>query len=350
MPRTRSLAWSQLKIGVISVGALVLAVMLILAVGGQGGFAWERYELKTKFPNVKGLKSGAVVRIAGVDVGKVTSVDFVESDVQVTLEVNEDNQARITDQSRATIGSLSLLGEPIIEISPSSQGRKLQKGDFIPSTAMGGDFAAMSASATETLEQANQIMQGIRKGDGTVGKLFTDQQMYTEFNALLKSAEAVINGVNQGQGTLGKLMKDDATYRQLNASLGDLNEITRRIKAGEGSLGQLLKDEKLAKSISSASNNIDEITAKLSRGDGTAGKLLNDKQLYEQITVLTGRMDKLVTAIEQGMNSKEGTAGLLLKDKQLYDNMNGAASEIRELIAEIKKDPKKYLNVRVSIF
>ena len=47
--------------------------MIILAVGGQGGFAWERYELKTKFTNVQGLKAGAVVRVAGVDVGKVTA-------------------------------------------------------------------------------------------------------------------------------------------------------------------------------------------------------------------------------------------------------------------------------------
>jgi phospholipid/cholesterol/gamma-HCH transport system substrate-binding protein len=350
MPRTRSLAWSQLKIGIIAVAGIVLAIMLILAVGGQGGFAWERYALKTKFSNIKGLKTGAVVRIAGVDVGKVTAIDFVESDVQVTFEVNDENQSRITDQSRATIGSLSLLGEPIIEISPSSQGRKLQDGDFIPSTAAPADFAAMSASANDTLAQANLIMQGIRKGEGTVGKLFTDQQMYSEFTALLQSAEGVINGVNRGQGTLGKLARDDAAYRQLNASLADLNEITRRIKAGEGSLGQLLNDEKLARSMSSASGNVDEITAKVNRGEGTVGKLVNDKQLYEQINSLTGRMDKLVTAIEQGMNSREGTAGLLLKDKQLYDNMNGAASEIRGLIAEIKKDPKKYLNVRVSIF
>ena len=48
--------------------------MLVMAVGGQGGFSWERYELKTKFPDVKGLKSGAVVRVAGVEVGKVDEV------------------------------------------------------------------------------------------------------------------------------------------------------------------------------------------------------------------------------------------------------------------------------------
>jgi phospholipid/cholesterol/gamma-HCH transport system substrate-binding protein len=50
------------------------------------------------------------------------------------------------------------------------------------------------------------------------------------------------------------------------------------------------------------------------------------------------------------LNQGTGTAGQLLHDKQLYDNMNAAASELRSLIGDIRKDPKKYLNVRVSIF
>ena len=107
MPRTRSLAWAELKIGIVAVVALVLAIMVIIAVGGEGGFFAGTYQLKTTFKNVQGIKSGAVVRVAGVDVGKVTSVDFVGAEVQVTLKVNDDNQSRITDQSRASIGSSS---------------------------------------------------------------------------------------------------------------------------------------------------------------------------------------------------------------------------------------------------
>ncbi len=51
-----------------------------------------------------------------------------------------------------------------------------------------------------------------------------------------------------------------------------------------------------------------------------------------------------------GINKGEGTAGSLLRDKQLYENMNAAASELRALVSDIRKDPRKYLNVRVSIF
>jgi phospholipid/cholesterol/gamma-HCH transport system substrate-binding protein len=346
MPRTRSLAWSELKIGVLAVAALVLAIMIVIAVGGQGGLPWNRYTLKTKFPNVQGLKSGAVVRVAGVDVGKVTDVAFVGADVQITLQVNEENKVRITDRSRATIGSLSLLGEPIIEITPSSEGAPLKDGDFITAGKPPGQLADVAENATQTLEEATAIIKDIRAGKGTVGKLFTDEEMYTEINQLVASTQAVAASINKGSGTLGMLVRDPAAYRQANAALANLQEITRRISAGEGSLGKLLKDDALAKSIGSASGNLDVVTGRLSRGEGTAGKLLTDRQLYDRFNAVAGRVDKLTTDLEQG----QGSAGQLLHDKQLYENMNGAANELKALIGDIRKDPKKYLNVRVSIF
>src|SRR5918993_1577308 len=185
MPRTRSLAWSELKIGLIAVIAIALAVMLIIAVGGQGGFSWNRYELKTKFANVQGLKSGAVVRVAGVEVGKVSGVAFDGAEVLVTLEVNEEHQQRITEESRATIGSLSLLGEPIIEITPASQGRALQNGEFVPSARAAGQIADVAAGATDALGQATEMLRDIRAGKGSVGKLFTDDQLYRDIHGFI---------------------------------------------------------------------------------------------------------------------------------------------------------------------
>ena len=345
MPRTRSLAWSELKIGIIAVAAIALAIMLIVAVGGQGGFGWDRYELKTKFTNVQGLKSGAVVRVAGVEVGKVTDVELEGAEVLVTFEVNKEHQPRITDQSRATIGSLSLLGEPIIEIRPSSQGRALQNGEFIPSEESTA-LADMAAPVKEGVEQLTAILNDVRSGRGTVGKLFTDEQLYMEFNALLASAERVTAGINRGQGTLGRLARDESAYRELNASLANLNAMTKRIRAGEGSLGRLLNDDALAASLTSTSANIQDITSRIKAGEGTAGQLLTNKQLYDRFNAISERIDRVVGALEK----REGSAGQFLHDKQLYDNMNNAANELRSLIADIRKDPRKYLNVRVSIF
>ena len=346
MPRTRSLAWSELKIGILAVLALVLAAMLILAVGGQGGFSWERYELKTKFADVKGLKSGAVVRVAGVEVGKVTDVALAGSEVEVTLEVNEENQQRITSESRASIGSLSLLGEPVIDVTPSTQGTPLKDGDFLQAGRAPGQLSDVAEGATQSLEQITGILRDIRGGKGTVGRLFTDDAVYKEVQRLVASAEDVAGHLSRGEGTLGMLIRDPAAYRSFNASLADLQQMTRRINAGEGSLGRLLRDDAMAKSLASASGNIDQLTGRLNRGEGTAGKLLTDKELYDRFNALAGRVDRLTGDLEKG----QGTAGQLLRDKQLYDNMNAAAGELRQLVGDIRKDPRKYLNVRVSIF
>jgi phospholipid/cholesterol/gamma-HCH transport system substrate-binding protein len=61
---------------------------------------------------------------------------------------------------------------------------------------------------------------------------------------------------------------------------------------------------------------------------------------------VTSKVDTLVA----GLNASEGTAGRLLHDQQLYENMNRAVVELRDLLADIRKDPKKFLQMRFSIF
>ena len=347
MPRTRSLAWSELKIGIIAVAALGLATMLILAVGGgAGGLFGSRYSLRTRFDNVQGLKPGAVVRVAGVEVGTVEDIAFAGSEVEVRLEVATDMQSRITTESRASIGSLSLLGEPIIEISPGSGGTPLQDGEFLPSQRSAGQLSDVAESATQSLGQVSDILRDIRGGKGTIGRLFSDDALYKEITAFVGAAQDVAAGLRDGQGTLGQLVKNPDAYQRLNASLENLQELTRRINEGEGSLGRLLNDDALAASVTSAAGNFDRTSERLNSGDNTMGKLLTEQELYDRFNSLAGRVDRLA----EGLNSGEGTAGRLLHDRQLYENMNAAASELRSLIGDIRKDPRKYLNVRVSIF
>lgn len=346
MPRTRSLAWSELKIGIVAIVAAALAILIIVSVGGQAGFFWQQYALRTRFPDVQGLKSGAVVRVAGVEVGKVDVVEFAGSEVQVTMSIKEEMQERITTQSRASIGSLSLLGEPVIDISPSLEGEPLKDGDFIPSARAAGQLADVAAGATQSLEQVTSLLRDVRSGKGTVGRLFTDEQLYAEIRGFVSAAEEVAQQIGGGQGTLGRLIKDPAAYRNLNGSLENLQQITRRISSGEGSLGRLMQDDSFAKSISATAQNLQELTGNIQKGQGTAGKLVTDEQLYTRLNELSGRLETIAANLQQG----EGTAGQLLQDRQLYENMNAAASELRSLIGDIRKDPRKYLNVRVSIF
>jgi phospholipid/cholesterol/gamma-HCH transport system substrate-binding protein len=346
MPRTRSLAWAELKIGLVTVFALVMATLLIFLLSGEGGFFWQRYSLKTVFQNVAGLKAGAPVRVSGVEVGAVTSVELVGDRVEVVIEISREMQSRVTDSSVAVLGSVSLLGESAVDITASSQGTPIPEWGYIRAGAPAGSLAEVATQATEGIEELTVILQDIRAGRGTMGRLFTDEALYTQMNGLVAAAEDVVRSVSQGRGTLGRLANDPAAARALEASLQNFEAVTARLKAGEGSLGKLLNDDALAKSLTATTSNLDSITARINSGEGTAGKLISERELYDRLNSMSERLDKVMAGLEQG----EGTAGQLLRDRALYENMNGAVGELRRLIGDIRADPRKYLNVRVSLF
>src|SRR5919205_1163455 len=158
MPRTRSLAWSELKIGIVSVFALAIASVLIFMVSGEGGFFWQRYSLKTVFADIEGLKEGAPVRVAGLEVGSVTKMDFVGDKVEVTMEVSKEQRPRITDRSLASLGSVSLLGEAAVDITANSQGTPIPDWGYVPSGAAPGSLTSAAGAATRSLQTTNELL------------------------------------------------------------------------------------------------------------------------------------------------------------------------------------------------
>lgn len=347
MPRTRSLAWSELKIGVLTILAITIAAVTVFMLTGGRGFFWQRYNLKTRFDNVAGLKSGSPVRVAGVEVGTVTGVDdFVGEQIDVKMEVNKSMRQRITSGSTASLGSVSLLGESAVDITPSTKGTPIPDWGYVPAGAAKGQIADVAAQAQQSVAEITKLVTDIRLGKGTVGKLMTDEALYTELHQFTAAASELTRGIRNGRGTLGKLATDPRAANALEASLSNLERMTAQINSGEGSLGKLLKDDAFANSLHGATSNLQELTAKINRGEGTAGKLVTDQALYNKLDAVTDRFDELLTKLNAG----EGTAGQLLKDKQLYENMNGTVTELRNVLSAIQKDPKKYLSVRISIF
>ncbi|HUQ86915.1 MAG TPA: MlaD family protein [Vicinamibacterales bacterium] len=346
MPRTRSLAWAELKFGLIAVFALVMAGLLIFAVGGTTGFFWQNYPLKVQFPNVAGLMSGSPVRVAGVEVGSVTNVELVPNGAEVWFNIVDEMRPVVTDRSTAKIGSISLLGEGAVDIEAGPGGTPIPDWGYVRTGKPAASIADLTEQAGTGISDVTAMLADLRAGKGTIGKLLTDESLYSDFNSLLGAADRVTKNIANGKGTMGKLANDPKVYDELNASVANLNAITAKLRRGEGSLGQLLNDPTLAKSLNTTTNNLEGVTGRLNRGEGTAGKLLTDDALYKRMDSLTARLDTVL----QNLNSGEGTAGQLLHDKQLYENMNQTVGEMRALITEIKKDPKKYLNVKVSIF
>ena len=345
MPRTRSLAWSELKIGVLTIIAIVITAVTIFMLMGGKGFFWQRYPLKTKFTHVAGLKDGSPVRIAGVEVGSVDGVEVTGPEVEIVFYVNKNKSALITSESMASLGSISLLGESAVDITPGT-GAPLPENAYVKTGKPAVAIATVAVQASEGVEALKTLANDISAGKGTIGKLATDEALYAELQQFVGAANQMAQSVRQGKGAVGKLMNDPKTANSLEASLKNMEDITRRINAGEGSLGQLMNDPAFSDSLTKATTNLKVLTDKINAGQGTVGKLMNDEALYTKIDSVTGRLDELVNKLNAG----EGTAGQLLKDKQLYENMNKTIAEMQGLLADIRRDPKKYLNVKVSIF
>ena len=346
MPRTRSLAWSELKLGVLVIVALIIAAVTIFAVMGSRGFVWQRYSLKTRFANVAGLKTGSPVRVAGMEIGSVTDVVFAGDQVDVVMQLNKDVRPRVTTASTAVLGSVSLLGLGAVDITASSAGTPIPEWGYVPTGKSAAALTDVTNQASEGIAELTGLIKDARGGRGTIGKLMTDQQLYDELQKFVTTAGDVTRTIRSGRGTAGRLINDPKIANSLEASLKNLEEMTRRINAGEGSLGTLLKDDAFATSLTGATTNLRTLTDRINKGEGTAGKLITDAALYNRLNSLTERFDQLLTRLNDG----QGTAGQLLKDKQLYENMNGVVVDLRTLVDAIKKDPKKYLNVKVSIF
>lgn len=346
MPRTRSLAWSQLKIGIAGVVALLLVVVMVLAIGGGTGFWWQRYPLKARFNDVQGLKPGALVRLSGKQVGTVTEVEFAGAQVEVVFEVIEEVRPLLTTESVAAISSLGLLGEPMLAITTPPGGTPLPEYGYLKASQSAGIIDDLASNVGTSLEGVQQLIADVRAGRGTLGKLVTDDALYQDLQAFVSTAGHVVNSINRGEGTVGGLMKDPAAHQALKASLDNLQAITARINSGEGALGRFLHDDAMGRSMAGTAANAEAITGRLARGEGTAGRLLTDQQLYERLNGVAGRVDAVVAGLEAG----QGTAGRLLRDQQLYDNMNRTVTELRDLLADIRRDPKQYLRVNVSIF
>jgi len=355
MPRTRSLAFSELKVGIISVTAIALAIVLIISVGGQAGCFWQQYPLRTVFDNIAGLKEGAPVRVAGLEVGSVEELRFTPGSdrVEVRMKVRKEMQPRITTTSVASLGSVSLLGESAVDITASSKGMPIPADGEVASGKAAGSLTDVATQASAGIDEITGLIKDVRAGKGTLGKIVVDDAIARETQTLLASLDDVARRVGNGRGTVGRLLNDPAAAQALEASLKNVQEITARIQRGEGSLGKLMADEQFANSLTGVTTSLDTFMGKLNKGEGSLGQFANNRELFDRLNAMSGSLEKVMSGLEQG----NGTAGMVLKDKQLYENMNAALVELRgtlqdtrSLLAAVQKDPKKYLKITVSLF
>ncbi len=121
----------------LAVGAFVLAGILCLAylsvnLGGLALFETGVYEVTAKFSSVSGLRTGATVEMAGVQVGRVQSIVLDEDEAVVMLRL--DASLKLTSDTIASVRTKGILGDSFVNLSPGGSEKFIPAGGRIRET------------------------------------------------------------------------------------------------------------------------------------------------------------------------------------------------------------------------
>jgi phospholipid/cholesterol/gamma-HCH transport system substrate-binding protein len=359
VPSQKQLKWSQLKVGITVLVASIALAILIFLMSGTGGWLTPKITLKSYFDNASGLRVGAPVRLDGVDVGNVTGIRVVsdrdkkQTPVEVMMKVSTKYKENLHKDSLTALSTAGVLGETYIDIDSSqASGPMAEDGDVLPIRDH-PDISDVVRASQGTLQNLDAILKRmdriiafVESGQGSVGKLIYDPQLYTRLSSTVNEFQGLVNQVSQGNGTIGKLITDDELYRKVNATVDKLNTMVDELNAGKGTAGKLLKDPTLYNNANATIANVKQLTDDVNAGKGAIGKLAKDEQFAAK---LQNTMDK-VSAITDRLEAGEGSAGKLLRDPSLFNNADQMLVEGRELVKAIRENPKRYLTIRLRVF
>jgi len=325
MKRATFITWEQLKVGVMILVALAILTVAVFKLGEAANLFSKRYTLVALLPSANGLRAGGSVTVAGQLAGTVSSIEFLAPDADTTrnllvmVEIDQALQPQVREDSKARLRTLGLLGDKVLDISPGTP-----------------RFAILPPNDTLQVESALDYESVLLQASGAV----------TDMVTLTHDLRGITGGLARGEGTVGQLLTNRSLYDELNGTLARTNALITRLQAPNGSLGKLLDDPALYQNLNGMIASVDSLVRQMRAQDGTLGKLLADDSLYTHLVGITSGADSLVKRLNNGT----GSASKLITDGQLYDQLTKAVTDLNAILADVRKNPRKYTKGMITVF
>ncbi len=290
----------------VIIGFLVILAMAILFIGidflkGVNVFKKANYYY-VEYTNVEGLAVSAPVTVNGYKVGQVAEIEYeYDNPGHIKVELSLDQNMRVPMDTKAVLSS-DILGTAGIALQLGTSTTDHKSGDLLDGEVASGLMDAVST----------QIMPGVAAIFPKIDSLLTN------VNALV-SNQAVLASVQRLDAITANL---EATTRQLNAMVGSLPPIVNNVKGITGN-------------VNTASGDMAVLTGKL--------KEMPVDSLAANLQAITANLQMLT----EQLNDPNSTIGLLTRDPQLYNNLNATVSSLDSLFIDIKKNPKRYINIKL---
>ena len=358
MPSQKELRWSQLKVGILTLAALLtLTVLIFILSGSTGGLFTRKITLIAYFQNANGLKVGAPVTLDGVTIGNVTHIRIIPhhepSAIEVISKIGDTYLETVHTDSTVSIAQAGVLGDSFLEItSIHATGPEPKDFTVLPTDSKPGisDVINSSQASIESINtlihKLTTLVDTLNSGEGTAGMFIKDPEMARKIAHTVTQLDVMTTAIASGQGSVGKLIRSDDIYNKLDDTVAKLDTITDRLDKGEGTAGKLLRDETLYKNLNTAIDNTTQLLHGINTGQGSLGKLAKDPAIANELQQSLTHLNALM----KGMREGQGTLGQIVTNPELYNNLSKTLNDTGQLVSAIRKDPKTYLTVHVKVF
>ncbi len=231
------------------VGAFVLSGLLLLAVTifRLGDFTLEkRYPVYASFRDVSGLPDKAIVKLSGVEVGKVSDLKLEDGSVTLTLKVKQG--VRIYRDAHFRIGATSIIGSKFLDIEQGHSGSGVVEAG---ETVRGEETIDLVKAAGKALESVQKLIDGMNGKDN-----------------LGENLNVITRNLRETTNTMNELLADtkpqvtDALDRlasitaKLDSILSKTDQVMAKVNSSSGTVGTLLTDQKMADDVKSTVSDL----------------------------------------------------------------------------------------------
>jgi len=266
---------------------ILLTVGVVIAVLGtiwlvRGGFK-SGYPLYARFKWGAGIKQGQPVRLAGVQVGVVSTVDL-DPRGTILVKMSIEKQYQVPRNSSAAVVPVGIFGDQEIALLPTEPSPiSFNPGDSVPSAPLKIGIPELTARADTISQRLDDVAKTVQLELVAGGGIADLRKSLAALNELSRSLSGIAGEQSkQWSLTLTRFRNTAAAIDsvQLDSTVRNLQATSRNLAA-------------FTDSLRGTAQQLNAVLNKVDKGDGTLGKLLNDPGLYHDLRRLTTRLDSL---------------------------------------------------------
>lgn len=295
----------QITVGIFILIGLVIFVLAVFTLGSQRKTFVKSFTVNAVFNNVQGLKAGNNVWFSGVKIGTIKKIQFYGiSQVQVFMNIEENAHLYIHKDASASISSDGLIGNKIIEISGGNpkfpfveDGDQLQVASTLSTDDIMKTFQVNNKNLVEVTSDFKVLARNLVEGKGAAGALLADEQIATNFKAIVENLKATSESAN-------RMSKDMNTFARTLNTKGGLADKFMTDTVVFARLEQSVNEfRKTAQSASAMTENLNKATAKFNQTDNAVGLLINDQKTAEQVKVIMYNLETSSKKLDENLEA-----------------------------------------------